>query len=229
MMRENINLQNKIYCIIPAFNEEKNIYEVVRSVRRFVFNVIVVDDCSTDNTAKIAEHAGAIVLRHPVNLDQGAALRTGNNYALDSGAEIIIHFDADGQFLAKEIPEIITPIISDRADIVFGSRFLGKRANIPFLKRFFLLPIARFVNLLFFNIKLTDPQSGFRAMNKKAAQIINIEQDGKAHCSEIIYKSFQNNLRVKEVPITVVYREFGQNLKGGINIIKDFIINKLVR
>lgn len=91
------------------------------------------------------------------------------------------------------------------------------------------MPLARFANRLLFNIKLSDPQSGFRALSRKSAEKLNIENDGMAHCTEIIHKLFKNGDRVVEVPITVIYHEFGQKLSGGFKIIKDIIIQKLIK
>jgi glycosyltransferase involved in cell wall biosynthesis len=219
----------KIFCVIPAYNEEKNIFQVVREVIDLVDVVVVVDDCSTDKTALLAKEAGAVVLHHSVNRFQGAALQTGNDYAIMNGADIIVHFDADGQFLANEIKSLTEPISSGEYDMVFGSRFLEKKSDLPFVKDKIIMPIARMVNYLFFGINFTDPQSGFRAMSRAAAETIQIEQDGMSHCSEILHKAFAKKLRIKEVPITVIYEEFGQGFGGGFKIIKEFILNKLVR
>jgi len=219
----------KIFCVIPAYNEAKEISQVVRDVKKFVDEVVVVDDCSSDQTAVLAEQAGAKVLRHMVNRFQGAALQTGNEYAFAHGAEVVVHFDADGQFLAKEINDLVAPIVSGEYDIVFGSRFLEKKSKMPFLKEEIIMPLARAVNYLFFDIKFTDPQSGFRAMSRKAVELIKIEQDGMSHCSEILHKTFQNKLRTKEVPITVRYDEFGQGFSGGLRIIKEFFLHKLAK
>ncbi|MDD5527398.1 MAG: glycosyltransferase family 2 protein [Patescibacteria group bacterium] len=218
----------KIFCIIPALNEEKTIGEVVMKVRPLVDEVVLVDDGSIDNTKEIAAAAGAIVLEHHLNRGQGAALETGNQYALARGAEIIFHFDADGQFSAADIPSILAPLISGQADVVFGSRFLEKKSKLPFLKEKFFMPIARLVNLLLFGVVLTDPQSGFRAATSSAWRKIKINQDGMAHCSEIIAKVFKNKLRVVEAPITVRYDDFGQNFGGGVRIIKDLLLAKIM-
>jgi len=219
----------KIFCVIPAYNEEKSIADVITRVKPFVSEIVVINDCSFDNTAKIAKANGAITISHPINRGQGAALQTGTNYALQHGADIIVHFDADNQFQAEEIEEVIAPIIKDEADAVLGSRFLTKKSNIPKFKKNIIMPLARTVNRLFFDIKLTDPQSGFRALNRKAAQMIKVEHDGMAHCSEIMHQLFAYKLRVKEVPITVVYHEFGQKFSGGIRIIKDMLIKKIIK
>lgn len=219
----------KIFCVIPAYNEEKSIAEVIRRVKPFVSKIVVVNDCSFDNTAKIAKTSGAITISHPINRGQGAALQTGNDYALAHGADIIIHFDADNQFQAEEIEEVITPIIQGEADAVLGSRFLTKKSNLPKFKKNIIMPLARAINRLFFDIKLTDPQSGFRALNRKSANMIKIKNDGMAHCSEIMHQLFSYKLRVKEVPITVVYHEFGQKFSGGIRIMKDMMIKKIIK
>ena len=199
-------------------------------VRDFVDRVIIVDDGSSSpfdwnifqNDEKI------IVLRHVVNRGQGAALRTGTEYALKSGAEIIVHFDADGQFIAYEIPAVITPLLSGEADIVFGSRFLNIKSKIPPFKKNIIIPLARIVNRWLFGTKgLTDPQSGFRAYTAEAARKINIEQDRMAHCSEILHKAFKENLKIKEVGISVIYEDFGQKFSGGLKIIKETILGRI--
>lgn len=224
----------KIYCIIPAYNEEKTIVDIVEKAKTFVDKIVIIDDCSTDKTFEMASKTEAVVLKHIINRGQGAALETGNRFALRQGADIVVHFDADGQFLYNEIPEILHPIKTEEADIVFGSRFLGKKTKMPFFKERILFPIARTINYIL-GIRTTDPQSGFRALNRKALEKIRIVNDGSAHCSEILSKAFKLNLRIKEVPITVVYNEFGQGLlggkgrgKGGFAIIKDLILSKFL-
>jgi len=217
----------KISCVIPAYNESKKIISVLDKVMPLVSEVIVVDDCSSDNTYELAKKKGVIALRHPINRGQGAALQTGNDYALSHGADIIVHFDADDQFAAAEITDLITPIINGQADAVFGSRFLGT-ANFPFVKRTIIMPLARLINL-FFGIKLSDPQSGFRALNRQTLEKIKIENRGMAHCSEILYKIFKTKARIIEVPITVTYHEFGQSFGGGLKIIKDLLIHNFIK
>jgi len=221
-----------IFCIIPAYNEEKNILKVVDACLKEIDKIVVVDDASTDKTVVILRNnissEKLIILNHLTNRGQGAALQTGNEYALANKAQIIVHFDADGQFLAKEIKDIIKPIKEDGADIVFGSRFLEKKSKIPWFKEKIILPLAKLINKIFAKNKLTDPQSGFRAMTAKTAQKIKIKQDRMAHCSEILKKISNPNIKVKEVPITVIYNDFGQTFSGGIKIVKDLILGKLI-
>jgi polyprenyl-phospho-N-acetylgalactosaminyl synthase len=224
-----ISDSKKIFIIIPAFNEEGKIGSVIKDARKYADEIVVIDDGSSDRSSEQAERAGAKVISHRINRGQGAALETGNRYALANGADIIVHFDADGQFLSGEIPEIIAPILDGSADIVFGSRFLSKRSEMPLLKRWLIMPFARAVNLFFFGITTTDPQSGFRAFSQKAARMIIIENDRMAHCSEILAKASASDLRIKEVPITVLYPDFGQRFSGGLDIIKDLLIGKMIK
>jgi polyprenyl-phospho-N-acetylgalactosaminyl synthase len=218
----------KVFCVIPALNEEKYISEVVAKVRPLVDELVVVDDGSTDRTAELAQAGGATVLKHLLNSGQGASLETGNQYALKNGADIIFHFDADGQFSVDDIPEVLAPLLAGEVEAVLGSRFLGKESNMPAFKKKVIMPIARLVNRLLLSVKLTDPQSGFRAMTAAAWRKISIEQKGMAHTSEILSKIVKNRIKIKEVPIKVTYHDFGQKFSGGIRIIKDIILAKLM-
>lgn len=219
----------RIICVIPAFNEAETIAKVVNSVKPYAEKIVVIDDCSNDKTGLLAENEGAFVLRHIINRGQGAALQTGDEYALLEGAEIIVHFDADGQFIAEEIKNIAKPIIQGEADAVFGSRFLSKKSDIPFLKKNIIIPLARLINKIFLDINLTDPQSGFRALSAEVAKNMKIEHAGMAHCSEILNKVIKAKYRIKEVPITVIYNNFGQRFSGGIKILKELFIGALIK
>jgi glycosyltransferase involved in cell wall biosynthesis len=228
-------MDKNIFCVIPAFNEEATIYQVIKDVKKHLDNIVVVDDGSSDNTYNIAKSCNVKVLRHIINRGQGAALMTGNQFALRNRADIIVHFDADGQFNADEINQIIDPIIQGRADVVFGSRFLGKNSDLPVFKEKIILPLGRIVNKILIGKSLTDPQNGFRALSRKAAKLIEIDNDGMAHNSEIQYKTFKNKLRFSEVPVTVKYNEFGQGFfkgkgrgSGGLKVIKDLLIQKIL-
>ena len=159
--------QQKVVVVIPAYNEEKNIIEIIQKVKPLVDEVVVVDDGSIDQTFFLAQSQGIKALKHIINRGQGAALETGNQYALLLGAEIIVHFDADGQYLAEEIKNLVEPIKNGEAEAVFGSRFLEKKSKIPFLKEKMIIPFGRLINKIFFKVFLIDPQSGFRALSRK--------------------------------------------------------------
>lgn len=219
----------KKFCVIPAYNEEKNIADVIGKVRPFVDEIVIVDDGSTDRTSVLAKQEKAIVLRHIINRGQGAALKTGTDYAVKNGAEIIIHFDADNQFEPSDIEAVAKPIEERKAEVVFGSRFLEKNStNMPAFKKNIIMPVARIVNRLLLGVKLTDPQSGFRAMSIYAAKKIEWKQDRMAHCSEILFAATRKNLAIVEVPIRVTYYNFGQKFNGGIKILKDLFIASLL-
>ncbi len=218
----------KIFCIIPAYNEQAYIKQVIREVRPEVDRIIVVDDGSADQTGQLAESENVIVLKHIINRGQGAALKTGTLYALTNGADVIIHYDADCQFNATDIKSVIWPIINSRVDIVFGSRYLTVNKSIPIFKKFIILPLAKFVNKIFLHVNLTDPQSGFRAMSKFAAYKIDWQQDRMAHCSEILARAMEKKLKFKEVPISITYHNFGQKLMNGYKILKDLFIGMLI-
>lgn len=223
----------KVFCVIPAFNEEKTILEVINSVKPYVSEIVVVDDGSEDKTAYLVEtprlKVGTSLLKHIVNRGQGAALETGTEYALKRGADIIVHFDADGQFVAEEINDMVKLIKEGRADAVFGSRFLGKKSHLPFSKKYIIMPLARLINKILLGVDLTDPQNGFRALSREAAVNLKIEQRGMAHCSEILYKVKSGGFRIDEAPVTVIYHNFGQRFLGGLKIIKELFLGALLK
>ncbi|MFA5133799.1 MAG: glycosyltransferase family 2 protein [Patescibacteria group bacterium] len=214
-----------LFVIIPAYNESKIIAETIRSVKSLYPNVVAVDDGSADNTFEEAEKAGAVALRHIINRGQGAALRTGINYAILKGAEIIVTFDADGQFEPSEIEKMIKPIRDGECDITLGSRFLGKN-KVPFLKNW-ILKLAIFFTRAITGLKLTDVHNGFRAISAKAGMKIKIRQDRMAHASDIIHEIARLGLKFKEVPVTVKYTDYsirkGQKISGALKIIFDLM------
>lgn len=217
----------KVICVIPTYNEALALPAVINDLTGVVNDIIVVDDGSADNTIEALKQLPVKVLRHVINRGQGAALRTGTIQALKDEADIIVHFDADGQFRAADIARLVEPIKQNQAEIVFGSRFLDNTTIMPTFKKWIIMPLARFVNRLFFNINLSDPQSGFRALSRQAAEKIDWQQDRMAHCSEILVVAHRSDLSIKEVPITVLYKEFGQRFSGGFKILRDLFLAKL--
>lgn len=209
--------------MIAAYNEERTITKVLQEVEKYVDYIIVVDDGSTDGTPHQVKGEKVILLRHLVNLGQGAALQTGFEYAKRHDADIVITYDADGQFLAKDIPKIIKPILNNQADIVMGSRFLGNTINIPYL-RLLTLKLGIIFTFIFSGLKLTDVYNGLRALNKTALQKMYISQNRLAHASEIIDKIRVKKLRYMEIPVTVKYTEYSkQKGEKNLNAVKVFI------
>ncbi len=197
----------KVIAVMPAYHEASRIREAVSGVRPLVDQVVVVDDGSSDATAMEAAQTGAIVLRHAVNRGQGASLKTGTEAALQLGADIIVHIDADGQHDPESISSLIEPIRARRADVVFGSRFLGLASDGMPTARKALLVLARRFSTLVLGLpwRLTDPQSGLRAMTAAAARRVDFKQDRMAHCSEILRLVTRSDLRWIEVPTRIRY------------------------
>ncbi|MBI5411639.1 glycosyltransferase family 2 protein [Candidatus Peregrinibacteria bacterium] len=222
--------------IIPAYNEEKTIGEVLRNLPRSLRSIdavqtIVVSDGSQDRTAEIAEHAGVTVVSHPINMGAGAATQTGLRAALLSDADIMVTFDADGQHHAEDIPALIRPIQEGHVDVVSGSRFL-KRQKIPLTRRFFNL-IGNIITWMLSGIWLTDSQTGMRAFSRKAAEQIEIHVNGYEFCSEIVRQIAYRGLSYTEVPVQVTYNEYtkrkGQNFATGLQTITKLVIRTLMR
>jgi len=221
--------KNMFIAIVPAYNEEKSIGSVVQSLFSHVDKVIVVDDCSTDNTSFGAEKAGAIVLRHKINRGQGSALQTGHNYALKLNADYVLHFDGDGQFDVTDIVLALGELKKSGVDILFGSRFLDNRTKIPWFKKYILFPPARLFNKIFGGVNLTDIHNGFRILNRKALEKIKIEQDRMAHATEIPAKAKKLGLKYIEFPVKVTYHRYGGGLGHGLGVVKDLLLGRFLK
>ena len=219
-----------VFIIIPAYNEAKNIGRVISGLfSHGLQNIVVVDDGSTDQTVQIAESAGAVVLRHEVNRGQGASLQTGNNYALAHGASAVVHFDADGQFNPADIAKALSVMKEKNVDVILGSRFLDNRSQIPWTKKYVVLPVAILINHFLTGLRLTDAHNGFRILSRLAVQKINISQDRMAHNSEIISQIKQKKLSYLEYPVEVTYNEYGQGVGGGLKIIWEVLQGRLTK
>ena len=234
----------KVFVVIPAYNEESRIAEVILSVHKFCSNIIVVDDGSFDATGSVALQEGAIVVRHIINRGQGAALQTGIQYALAQGGECIVSFDADGQHRAEDIPRLISAIASGEAEVVLGSRFKNPaegdggvyaalRGSMPRGRRI-ALKLGLFHQWIFSGLKVTDAQCGLRAFSRRAAETIVISQDRMAHSSEILDKIARYHLRFVEVPVSVLYTPYSlrkgqKSISGSARILIDFFIGRFVK
>ncbi len=228
-----------LFIIVPAYNEEKTIGRVIsdlfehglKQIENGItqMKIVVVDDGSTDNTAEVARQAGAIVLQHEVNRGQGAALQTGNEFALQQGASTVVHFDADGQFNPADIQSALEAMQTKRVDVLLGSRFLDNRSKMPWTKKYILLPVSRFINWLLTGLKLSDAHNGFRILSRNALQKIKISQDRMAHNSEIVKQIKEQNLSFMEHPVEVTYVEYGQGVDGGLKILQDIVAAKFLK
>lgn len=220
--------------VIAAYNEGLAIGEVVTDAAKVCPNIIVVDDGSSDETGSIALNAGAFVLRHEINLGQGAALQTGIRYACLQSFDFIVTFDADGQHQASDIPSLVNSLINSDADIAFGSRFLpgGEAIGIGAIKRLVLRAGVLFTALTS-GLLLSDTHNGFRAIRREAAEKIRIRQNRMAHASEIVSLVARHRLRYVEVPVTIVYsaysRSKGQRLSNAVSILAELFTGRLTR
>lgn len=193
----------KTLIIIPAYNEELTIGSVVALAKKFG-DVLVVDDGSTDRTSEIAQRAGALVIRHSSNRGKGAALKTGFQYALSREYEIVVTMDADGQHNPDEIPILMEPTIKGEADLVIGSRYLnGSKKEIPLYRRLGLWVLNKSIKVVS-NVDV-DSQSGFRALNRKALERLDLNSDGYSMETDMVVKASERGIRLMEVPISVRY------------------------
>lgn len=201
----------KIFAIIPAFNEEKNIVQVVKNTKNFISNIIVVDDGSKDNTYKILKdnfNNEITILRHEINLGKGAAMKTGCDAALLLGAETIIMIDGDGQHSPNDIDRLLYKLKDDKLDIVFGIRQFDK--NMPFMKIFGNKFLSSCINI-FSNVRLEDTQSGFRAFTAEAYKKIRWVSTDYSVESEMIVRTGKHNLKYGSEIIQTIYKD---NHKG---------------
>ncbi len=210
----------KTLIIIPAYNEAQKIRSVVAGLVKRGYEVLVVNDCSIDATEYEARAGGAHVVNHFINRGYGAALGTGNAYALKHGYDIAVHFDADGQHNPDEISDLIKPILDEQADFTIGSRFLKAHDTIPFIRKQ-LIKVAVTFTWIISGVKLTDAHNGFRALSRTAFKTIECQQDGMSYASEIIDQVGEHTLRLREVPNSIVYTDYSKS-KGEGNIKKIF-------
>lgn len=195
---------DRIWIVIAAFNEGRRLHQTLSPLCAVYPSVVVVDDGSSDNTSAIIAEFPVWWVRHPINLGQGAALQTGIQLALKQGAEIIVTFDADGQHDCADIPRLVAPIECDEADIVLGSRFLGRTEDIPWARRW-LLRCAVVFTRLWSSINVTDAHNGLRGISRSVAERIRITQNRMAHASEILDEIRRLKVRYCEVPVVVRY------------------------
>lgn len=214
-----------VWIVVPAYHEASVIGDVIRQLRSVFENVVCVDDGSTDDTGDIALGAGAHLVRHPVNLGQGAAIQTGVEYARSQpGAQIFVTFDADGQHRVDDVLAMIDRLHSCAADIVIGTRFGPGVSRPPLLKRA-VLQTAAALSPRGRRLGLTDSNNGLRVFNKTVADQLDITINGMGHAGEFIMLIDENHWRVAEQPVEVLYTEYssakGQPLLNGVNIIVD--------
>lgn len=193
-----------IAVLIPALDEEATIGRVVIKSKGLADKVIVCDDGSRDMTAQIAEGLGAEVIRHSRNLGYGASLSSLFQRALSTDADTFVTLDGDAQHDPEEILKLVDPVLKEEADMAVGSRFLGGKSEVPRYRKAGIGVITNVTNLVS-NTELTDAQSGFRAYNRKALEVVSPSDMGMGASTEILLKAGKAGLRIVEVPVTVSY------------------------
>lgn len=221
-----------VWVVVPAYNEGQVVADTVVTLTGVFDNIVVVDDCSSDNTGNLALKAGAFVCRHPINLGQGAALQTGINFALSKGADIIVMFDADGQHSPSDAVKMVEILGETGVDVVLASRFLGRTEGMS-KARGYLLKAATAYTRISTGLKLTDTHNGLRVLSRKSAQSINLKQNRMAHASEILEQISSLGLSYVEFPVTIFYSDYskskGQKMTGAFAIMADLIIRRLYK
>ncbi len=219
-----------ITAVIPAYNEERTIGDVVRGALAHAKDVVVVDDGSSDATARIAAETGALVLRHPRNLGYGAALSTGFQHFKSNGAGIMVVLDGDGQHEPSEIARLARPLIDGTADIAIGSRFASEEhlVLIPRYRRFGIGVVNRAWNFAS-GSTLSDTQCGFRAYTRDAVDKMEIEEASMSASLEILNQAAEKDLRIVEVPVTVRYGGDTSTMKPGKHGMEliNYVLRKL--
>ncbi len=223
------DFKDDVYLVVPAYNEEKTVSEIIEGIAKEGYNVLLVNDGSADNTLELAIESKRkypdkiFIVSHMINRGLGAALNTGMEAAIKKDAQYIITFDADGQHAIEDISKVIQPLYDGEADAVIGSRPFE---DMPLSKSFANI-VMNFLTLIFYRRKVKDSQSGLRAFTRDAASKINVVSSGYGVSSEFIKEITDNNLRLSEVTITTIYTPETQN-KGTDAIVGLKILFKMI-
>jgi glycosyltransferase involved in cell wall biosynthesis len=219
--------------VIPAYNEERTIADVVRGAVKFADRVIVVDDGSRDESAKLAKEAGAVVVRHAVNRGVGAALGTGIEAAIRLDADLVVTMDADGQHLAEDAGKVFERLAQGDVEFVIGSRLKkgAQPGNMPF-HRVIFNTVGNILTFFLFGVWVTDSQSGLRGLSRKATHTIELRTNGMESLSEFLKEMKDKRWRMAEVPIKAIYTDYsmskGQNFFVGVKVAIKLIFRRFI-
>lgn len=221
--------KKKIVVSIPAYNEEKTLGQIIQSIknamRGYNYEVQVIDDGSVDRTVEIARKSGAKVVSHPKNYGLAKAFNTELDAAIENGADIVVHIDADGQYLAEEIPKLLREI-DKGSDLVLGSRFLGKIESMPLINRLGNMAFSSVISQII-GLRITDAQTGFRAFTREVAKRVKITSN-YTYTHEQLIRSEREKFKITEVPVTarktrksrLMRSPFDYAIKAWINILR---------
>lgn len=216
------------WLVVPLYNEDAVVGDVLQEAIETFPNIVCIDDGSRDGSAHVAHEVGAVVISHPINLGQGAALQTGFDYFLRStDGRYLITFDADGQHQISDAVRMREVAVEKDAAIIFGSRFLEGPAPVGWLKKV-VLKTAAFVTRLRTGLKLTDAHNGLRLLRRDAVQAVHLDQNRMAHASEIVEQIARSGLPWREIPVHIRYTDYsrskGQSLWNSVNILVELIM-----
>lgn len=217
----------RTWVVIPMFNEGSVIRAVVEEVRQAFPYVVCVDDGSSDDSVAAAASGGAYVVRHPINLGQGASLQTAFDYALsDPKMTEVVTFDADGQHQVADAVAMVQKLHDEHLDVVIGSRFLDDRTKLTRSRRYVLRLAAAYTRWTS-GMALTDAHNGLRVLDRNVVEKIRITQNRMAHASELTDEIGAMKARWGEYPTHIVYTDYsrakGQSLLNSVNILVELL------
>jgi hypothetical protein len=210
--------RDRVAVVVPAFNEAENIGYVLDRIPPEVCGletaVLVVDDGSRDGTAEAAAVHGALVARHVINRGGGAALRTGYRLMVESGAEVVVTLDADGQHLPSQMARLVQPVLDREVDVAHGSRVLGEAESNHLAREMGIVFFNRLVSLIT-RTHVTDCSNGYRAVRTTVLPQLVLRQE-QFHTSEFMIEAIKRGIPAKEVPVTVEQRLHGHSKKPAV-------------
>jgi len=222
-----------VWVVVPAFNEAPVVRGVLLGLREHFPNIVAVDDCSTDATAREIAATGVRLVRHPVNMGAGGALQTGVDFALlDPATRYVVMFDADGQHRAADAAAMVEHLRAGEHDVLIGSRFLGGAVGMTRSRRQLLL-LARWFERLSTGVRLTDAHNGLRVFTREFAEVLRLQMTDMAWATEFLERAARTGQRIGEFPVTVEYTDYsrgkGQHSLNSINIGVDLLLHRILR
>lgn len=226
----------KVAFVIPAYNEGEVIFSVISNLekqlknQKYLYEIIVVDDGSTDNTVKEARKLGVVIVSHILNSGSGGATATGLSYAQQKGFDVAVTLDADGQHKSQDVIEGVALMLKGEHDLLIGSRLLDSKgmSKVKILGNRGLT----FVTLMLFGIQVTDSQSGLRVFSRRALEELRWKTSGYEFCSEMLWRAKQQKMSIGEYPIEAIYSDYsqskGQNNWNAFNIIKSLVQRRIM-
>ncbi|MBU4477841.1 MAG: glycosyltransferase family 2 protein [Candidatus Omnitrophica bacterium] len=208
----------KLCVLLPAFNEEKNISEVIREIKKIIPDVVVVDDGSADATARFAEEAGAIVLRHAGNEGKGHALRTGFRYVIENNYAAAIILDSDGQHAPQEIKKFIAYAQGSDAGVIIGNR-MGEPEGMPLIRKLTNIVTSYFVSKIA-GYRIPDSQCGYRLIKTEVLKAVKLSTEKYDTESEILIEAARNNFRIESIPVKSIYANQKSQIRPVIDTLR---------